>query len=89
MAAIFVIALLGLIYSTGSIDLSGANEEEMSIFPIAILIFGAIPGFGAVVLSICACNKETLAVNNIVVIIFFIKILLVSYCLIYCSSFGK
>jgi|TARA_B100001250_G_scaffold137937_2_gene118028 hypothetical protein len=41
MAAIFVIALLGLIYSTGSIDLSGANEEEMSIFPIAILIFGA------------------------------------------------
>ncbi len=41
MAAIFVIALLGLIYSTGSIDLSAANEEEMSIFPIAILIFGA------------------------------------------------
>ncbi len=41
MAAIFVIALLGLIYSTGSINLSAANEEEMSIFPIAILIFGA------------------------------------------------
>tara|TARA_B100000579_G_scaffold60476_1_gene43914 strand:- start:4540 stop:5388 length:849 start_codon:yes stop_codon:yes gene_type:complete len=41
MAAIFVIVLLGLIYSTGSIDLSGANEEEMSILPVAILIFGA------------------------------------------------
>ena len=41
MAAIFVLLLLGLINSTGSIDLSGANEEEMSIFPIAILIFGA------------------------------------------------
>tara|TARA_Y100001936_G_C16057913_1_gene662275 strand:+ start:169 stop:1017 length:849 start_codon:yes stop_codon:yes gene_type:complete len=41
MAAIFVIVLLGLIYSTGSIDLSAANEEEMSILPFAILIFGA------------------------------------------------
>tara|TARA_Y100001970_G_scaffold1372_1_gene1618 strand:+ start:15576 stop:16424 length:849 start_codon:yes stop_codon:yes gene_type:complete len=41
MAAIFVIVLLGLIYSTGSIDLSAANEEEMSILPVAILIFGA------------------------------------------------
>lgn len=41
MAAIFVIVLLGLIYSTGSIDLSAANEEQMSILPIAILIFGA------------------------------------------------
>lgn len=41
MAAIFVIVLLGLIYSTGSIDLSAANEEQMSILPVAILIFGA------------------------------------------------
>jgi len=41
MAAIFVLLLLGLIYSTGSIDFSAANEELQSIFPIAILIFGA------------------------------------------------
>ncbi|MEC7838118.1 MAG: DUF6159 family protein [Chloroflexota bacterium] len=41
MAAIFVIALLGIIYTTGSINLSADNEEEMSILPIAILIFGA------------------------------------------------
>ena len=41
MAAIFVLLLLGLIYSTGSIDFSAANEEQQSIFPIAILIFGA------------------------------------------------
>ncbi len=41
MAAVFVLILLGLIYITGSIDLSAANEEEMSIFPVAILIFGA------------------------------------------------
>ena len=41
MAAIFVLLLLGLIYSTGSIDFSAANEEKQSIFPIAILIFGA------------------------------------------------
>ncbi|MQF92824.1 MAG: hypothetical protein FI730_00020, partial [SAR202 cluster bacterium] len=41
MAAIFVLLLLGLIYSTGSIDFSSANEEQQSIFPIAILIFGA------------------------------------------------
>ena len=39
MAAIFVLLLLGLIYSTGSIDFSAANEEQQSIFPIAILIF--------------------------------------------------
>ena len=41
MAAIFVIGLLGLIYSTGSIQLSADNEEQMSILPVAILIFGA------------------------------------------------
>ena len=41
MAAIFVIGLLGLIYSTGSIELSADNEEQMSILPVAILIFGA------------------------------------------------
>ena len=41
MAAVFVLILLGLIYITGSIDLSAANEEEMAIFPVAILIFGA------------------------------------------------
>tara|TARA_Y100000768_G_scaffold364732_1_gene325420 strand:+ start:2577 stop:3425 length:849 start_codon:yes stop_codon:yes gene_type:complete len=41
MAAIFVIGLLGLIYSTGSINLSADNEEQMSILPVAILIFGA------------------------------------------------
>ncbi len=41
MAAIFVIALLGIIYTTGSINLSADNEEEMSILPVAILIFGA------------------------------------------------
>lgn len=41
MAAVFVLILLGLIYITGSIDLSASNEEEMSIFPVAILIFGA------------------------------------------------
>ncbi|MBA31410.1 MAG: hypothetical protein CL748_02635 [Chloroflexi bacterium] len=41
MAAIFVLLLLGLIITTGSIDLSGANDEEQSILPIAILIFGA------------------------------------------------
>jgi len=41
MAAIFVIALLGIIYTTGSINFSADNEEEMSIIPVAILIFGA------------------------------------------------
>jgi len=41
MAAIFVIALLGIIYTTGSINFSSDNEEEMSIIPVAILIFGA------------------------------------------------
>ncbi len=41
MAAIFVIGLLGLIYSTGSIQLSADDEEQMSILPVAILIFGA------------------------------------------------
>ena len=41
MAAIFVLSLLGLILSTGSINLSETNEEQQSILPLAILIFGA------------------------------------------------
>ena len=41
MAAIFVLSLLGLILATGSINLSETNEEQQSILPLAILIFGA------------------------------------------------
>ncbi len=41
MAAIFVISLLGFILGTGSIDLSETNDNQQSILPLAILIFGA------------------------------------------------
>ena len=41
MAAIFVIVLLGIIYSTGGIAFSDNPEEQCSIIPLAILIFGA------------------------------------------------
>ena len=41
MAAIFVIVLLGIIYSTGGITFSDNPEEQGSIIPLAILIFGA------------------------------------------------
>ena len=41
MAAIFVIVLLGIIYSTGGIAFSDNSEEQGSIIPLAILIFGA------------------------------------------------
>ena len=41
MAAIFVISLLGLILGTGSIDLSETNNDQQSILPVVILIFGA------------------------------------------------
>ena len=41
MAAIFVISLLGFILGTGSIDLSEPNDNQQSILPLAILIFGA------------------------------------------------
>lgn len=41
MAAIFVIVLLGIIYSTGGIAFSDNPEEQGSIIPLAILIFGA------------------------------------------------
>jgi len=41
MAAICVIVLLGIIYSTGGITFSDNPEEQGSIIPLAILIFGA------------------------------------------------
>ena len=41
MAAIFVIVLLGIIYSAGGIAFSDNPEEQGSIIPLAILIFGA------------------------------------------------
>ena len=41
MAAIFVIVLLGIIYSTGGITFSDNPKEQGSIIPLAILIFGA------------------------------------------------
>lgn len=41
IAALFVIALLGMFYSIGAINLSENPEEQGSILPIAIMIFAA------------------------------------------------
>ena len=41
LAALFVIILLGVIFSMGGISLSENQDEQGSIIPLAILIFGA------------------------------------------------
>ena len=41
LAALFVIILLGVIFSMGGISLSDNQDEQGSIIPLAILIFGA------------------------------------------------
>ena len=41
LTALFVIILLGVIFSMGGISLSENQDEQGSIIPLAILIFGA------------------------------------------------